>query len=173
MNWDAIGAVGEIIGAIAVVATLGYLAIQIRQNTSTTRAATELEVTRQLSTWVGKARDDREFQRIWETVTTTHEALNSDDYRHYMWCIAELFHMGEGVLLQYQQGFLSSETWREWERLMGGFISIEPARDWWMKRKAPFSIEFYEYLDAVIRKGDVWEVVPVDHRNLALKEQQK
>lgn len=33
MNWDAIGAMGEVGGAIAVVATLGYLAVQIRQNT--------------------------------------------------------------------------------------------------------------------------------------------
>ena len=30
MNWDAIGAVGEIISALAVVVTLGYLALQIR-----------------------------------------------------------------------------------------------------------------------------------------------
>ncbi len=30
MNWDAIGAVGEIIGAVAVVGTLAYLATQIR-----------------------------------------------------------------------------------------------------------------------------------------------
>lgn len=34
MNWDAIGAVGEIIGAIGVIITLGYLAYQIRQNTA-------------------------------------------------------------------------------------------------------------------------------------------
>jgi hypothetical protein len=33
MNWEAIGAVGEIVGAIAVVVTVGYLAFQIRQNT--------------------------------------------------------------------------------------------------------------------------------------------
>jgi len=33
MNWEAIGAVGEVIGAVGVVATLGYLAYQIRQNT--------------------------------------------------------------------------------------------------------------------------------------------
>lgn len=33
MNWEAIGAVGEIVGALAVVATLIYVAIQIRQNT--------------------------------------------------------------------------------------------------------------------------------------------
>jgi hypothetical protein len=30
LNWDAIGAVGEILGAAAVVATLVYLAIQVR-----------------------------------------------------------------------------------------------------------------------------------------------
>ncbi len=30
MNWDAVGAVGEIVGAIAVVATLLYFAVQIR-----------------------------------------------------------------------------------------------------------------------------------------------
>lgn len=33
MNWDALGAIGELIGAVAVVSTLIYLAIQIRQNT--------------------------------------------------------------------------------------------------------------------------------------------
>jgi len=33
MNWEAVGAVGEILGAIAVLITLGYLAVQIRQNT--------------------------------------------------------------------------------------------------------------------------------------------
>ena len=32
MNWDAIGAVGEIVGAIAVVVSLLYVAGQIRQN---------------------------------------------------------------------------------------------------------------------------------------------
>lgn len=33
MNWVAIGAIGEILGAVAVLVTLVYLAIQIRQNT--------------------------------------------------------------------------------------------------------------------------------------------
>ncbi|MEZ5570378.1 MAG: hypothetical protein R3E64_00015 [Halioglobus sp.] len=31
MNWDAIGAIGEIIGAVAVLVTLIYLALQVRQ----------------------------------------------------------------------------------------------------------------------------------------------
>jgi len=30
MNWEAIGAIGEVLGAAAVVLTLGYLAVQVR-----------------------------------------------------------------------------------------------------------------------------------------------
>jgi hypothetical protein len=30
MNWEAIGAVGELLGSLAVFVTLGYLAVQVR-----------------------------------------------------------------------------------------------------------------------------------------------
>jgi len=40
MNWEALGAVGEIAGATAVLITLIYLAVQIRQNTATVATAT-------------------------------------------------------------------------------------------------------------------------------------
>ena len=38
MNWEAIIAVAEVIGAIAVVLSLIYVAIQIKQNTAASRA---------------------------------------------------------------------------------------------------------------------------------------
>ena len=38
MNWEAIGAVAELVGAIAVVASLLYLAIQVRHSTEVSRA---------------------------------------------------------------------------------------------------------------------------------------
>lgn len=37
MNWEAIGAIGEVVAAAAVIFTLIYLAVQIRQNTATIR----------------------------------------------------------------------------------------------------------------------------------------
>ena len=40
LNWEAIGAIGEILGATAVFASLIYLASQIRQNTRTARSTT-------------------------------------------------------------------------------------------------------------------------------------
>lgn len=37
MNWEAIGLVGETVGALAVVVSLGYLALQVRQNSNMAR----------------------------------------------------------------------------------------------------------------------------------------
>ena len=40
MNWNAIGAVGEILGAVAVIVSLVYLAVQVRHNTESLRIQT-------------------------------------------------------------------------------------------------------------------------------------
>jgi len=40
MNWEAIGATSELVGAVAVLVSLLYLANQIRQGTATTRVQT-------------------------------------------------------------------------------------------------------------------------------------
>jgi hypothetical protein len=39
LDWEAVGAIGEIVGAVGVLATLIYLAAQIRDNTRSLQAA--------------------------------------------------------------------------------------------------------------------------------------
>ena len=45
MNWDAIGAIAELIAALAVLATLVYLAAQIKQNTKALSGASMDSIT--------------------------------------------------------------------------------------------------------------------------------
>ena len=51
MNWDAIGAIGEIVGAAAVVATLAYLSIQLRQARRASDSQGTLVTTEMASNW--------------------------------------------------------------------------------------------------------------------------
>ena len=51
MNWDAVGAIGEIIGAVVVVITLLYLAIQIRQTSKSIEVAALRDTTAQWNQW--------------------------------------------------------------------------------------------------------------------------
>ena len=67
MNWEALGAIGEIVGAVAVVLTLGYLAVQIRQNTRATRAATSSAAAAAARDISGAVARDAELANLYET----------------------------------------------------------------------------------------------------------
>lgn len=44
MNWEAIGAIGEVFGALAVLVTLFYFAVQIRQSNKLAEAQSQREL---------------------------------------------------------------------------------------------------------------------------------
>lgn len=64
MNWDAIGAIGEIIGALAVVISLAYLASQIRIQNRESRAASVHQVIEGYRSSIA-ALHDPEMADIW------------------------------------------------------------------------------------------------------------
>lgn len=72
MNWEAIGAVGEVVGAIAVVATLFFLAVQIRhgrrvqqETNSVSSAAAVDQIFEQFKGWRRLLASDAELAAIW------------------------------------------------------------------------------------------------------------
>ena len=79
-NWDAIGAIGEILGAGAVVLSLLYLAVQIRH----TRKQSELESLR--DTWAklnqlhDKLSESKEIASIVNRGRQSLDSLDGDEY---------------------------------------------------------------------------------------------
>ena len=62
MNWDAIGAIGDLLGGVVVIASVVYLAVQIRQSNRHAEASAEL-------TWIGG------LNEIWDRWTVEHTML--------------------------------------------------------------------------------------------------
>jgi hypothetical protein len=127
MSWEAIGAVGELLGAVGVIVTLGYLAVQIRQNTLAMEENRRLALaqTYQLradglqSMMVQAANGPLGAILVKLTSHGYPEDLSSLDVlseeelgRFRQWQIAQLTHW-DNVFHQYQQGYLSSEFYEE------------------------------------------------------------
>jgi len=64
MNWNAMGAIGELVGAVAVVITLIYLAAQIRQNTRSNRNLALQTISNQSADWLCLITQSSEVARI-------------------------------------------------------------------------------------------------------------
>ncbi len=51
LNWEAIGAIGEVVGAIAVVSTLAYFAVQIRDTKRSGMSQATMSAVQLFSSW--------------------------------------------------------------------------------------------------------------------------
>lgn len=85
MNWEAVGAIGEIVGAAAVVVTLVFLAAQIRLSARATQESNKLEraaaIDRHAETigrWRARLTENRGLAELWQRATD-NEALDAID----------------------------------------------------------------------------------------------
>lgn len=93
MNWEAFGAIGEVVGAAAVVLTLGILAIQVRHNTRSMNESNRLERVAALDRhsdsigrWRALVADNDELARIWMAAAGGEPMEGADRLRlSYLW----------------------------------------------------------------------------------------
>jgi hypothetical protein len=81
MNWEAISALSEVIGAIAVVATLAYLAVQIRQSTETNASAIRQSFYDYTTRQMLHGTDTADFNVLLDRAMMTEEELSPTDCR--------------------------------------------------------------------------------------------
>lgn len=90
MNWEAIGAIGETISAIAVFATLMFLAVQIRQSNRVNEANTRISIAEMkhrsndsITRFSEALIADPELSSIWDR-GRSGEALSSEDQSRFL-----------------------------------------------------------------------------------------
>ena len=83
MNWEAIGAVGELVGALAVLVTLVYLSMQIRQNTKSVQAAAVDSANSQVSKIREVIFADADVANMYRRGTEDPASLSEDDTIRY------------------------------------------------------------------------------------------
>jgi hypothetical protein len=154
MNWEAIGAIGEILGAIAVLVTLVYLAAQIRQNSQFVKAATyhstfrarnefnfAVAMTPELSALLVRARDD----------STSFDAVERQRFNSLMWGLFNLF---EDSLIQRANGLLTRETWESTRWAMADMLSSPGVRDWVQRNRLGLTPALQEEIASLVSEAE-------------------
>lgn len=123
-----LGALGELLGSIAVLATLVYLSVQIRQNTRSMEESKKLALAQTyqmradaLQMMLVRAADSEHIGPIIAKLTGLGypedigalDALSKEERgRFRLWQIAQQTHW-DNMFYQYQQGFLEQEYYQD------------------------------------------------------------
>ena len=154
MNWDALGAIGELVGGVAVVASLVYLGLQIRRNTISTQTATEIEAGKSNFEWVLRWADDDRLMKTWDKVAQGE--MEASDIQRYLWMITAHCALSQSIFDQFEKGMVSDRCWGNFERTLIGLLEPDFAKVWWKERGGNFSPEFCDYMDRKLEADPTW-----------------
>ena len=155
MTIQDLGSLGEFIAAVATVATLVYLAIQIRQNSQSVQTASEVSVSQKAADWLAQAVNDPSLGRIWDIAATDPDSLNEDEVRRFIWYVAEYFMLYEGQYSLYAKGYVSSRTWEAKAKILIGLLRNPLVSGWWDSEISAFTPEFFDYVESRRTEKDI------------------
>ena len=163
MNWEALGAIAELVGAIAVIATLVYLAIQIRQNTASVKANAHQTWATTVIAEQSAGLQDNTSKAI--SIGLFNPAnLDEENWVTFANYCNLFMHKAESAYFMQKSKIIdSSVSDKELERA-ATFITSEGPSQWWKAgARTQFTDEFVKHLEHLVdspRKMEVYDFTP-------------
>ena len=151
MNWDALGAIGEIVGAAGVIVSLLYLAGQVRNNSRQLRHASAQAVLDKLNGLIGQLAFTAGAGDVWTRGLCGLDALKDDEeVVRFSSMLLQAFWAYEEVLHYRRAGVIEDWAWTHAKAPVENFTRTPGFQEWWQLRKDWFGEEFQAFVDATM-----------------------
>jgi len=144
MNWEAIGAIGEVVGALAVVITLLFLVTQMRSNTNAIRAQTVHDLAKSRSEYLLAGAGSHEIGGACsKAVEQGFDSLNTKEEFQLRNYVISAIYTYKNAYEQKELGTLTESEWEEYLLVFHTFVQGQtPSKEIWEKYNSVFPASF-------------------------------
>lgn len=156
MNWEAIGAVGEILAAIAVIVTLIYLAKQIRQNSQAVQVSALRDTTEQWHRWSEVLAASPELADIVAKGNKSYDQLPENEAMRYGAYVQMFFDSTES----YRSLVLEHQVQKDLcvlESIVTRRVCETGVREWWSENYSDYDSGFVDWVNSILARQDEGE----------------
>ena len=143
VNWEAISAIGQIVGALAVVISLIYVAREIRTNARSARVASLHDVNR----WLGELVTHPHVRELYYRGIHDFESLKGADIVGFANFMNQGFFIFQELYYQQLDGHLDPRIWGPSEAAMRDLNAYPGVQGWWRVRSHYFNKDFANYIN--------------------------
>ena len=149
MNWAAIGAVSDMLGAAAVVLSLIYVAAEVRHNTTALSRAASADAIAGIRHWNETLIGDPAMARIFSQGVEDMNALDEDGRTRFIVLMLNFLKTFEDMHYQFSKGAMEPEVWHGWEELGRIYLTRPGIRQYWGERRQVFSPVFQAWMEGL------------------------
>jgi hypothetical protein len=148
MSLEDLGNIGEFVAAVAVVVSLIYLAVQIRQNTGSLRTSAYEHVATGAADLNARISESAELTKLVTLGGLDPDRLSPEERVRFMFLMFAIFGNLEFIFQQWQRGLIEPDAWDRWSQTIRYYTWQPGVRSWWAIKPAPFSESFTRYVES-------------------------
>ena len=141
------GAKGELIGGLAIIVSLIYVGLQIRQGTNASRAATNQSFSAQYSDLILQITRPEVRDIYWRGIAGLRN-LEGSENAAFMALMSSIMRTYETFFFERDEGRFDSRMWDGYMAQMFDLYNNEGVREYWAIRKHQFADEFEAYVES-------------------------
>lgn len=155
MDLQSLANLGEFFGGVAVIISLAYLALQIRQNTRSVQTENYGRALDRVSAIQSQLSRDPEFSRFFSKGVVDTSLLTPVQRIQFTWSLYEVFGALEFMFHASRTRALPEEVWARWSVTLGWWLNFPGVQIWWRHQPVPFSASFTTYVEGMLRENVV------------------
>jgi len=146
MNWESLGALAEVTGALATLAMLIYLAIQLRQNTKAIQSSSFHAANAALSENFASTIDAVVLKyKDWEKCDEAEKLLQVESMSSY-------FTMFETMYYLNKDSTINPELWASRSEHIRLLLGYPNGKVYWNQRRHWFAASYRDYVDGIFKE---------------------
>jgi hypothetical protein len=153
MNWDAVAAIGENVGALAVVISVFYLAIQVRKQTAESKLGATRDLSAQYLTPFRLIYADEELSNIFLAAVQDYESLETTNRLRASCLFNDVLRNVEQQYLHSRTSHADDEHLESLSVSIQEFIELPGVQTWWKLSKESFAKDFRNYMNDVVHEA--------------------
>src|SRR6184192_3160489 len=121
-NWDAISAISQLIGSVAVVFSVLYLAMQVHRSTRVAKLATQDAAATALRDVTKPLMENADLERIWRIGLEDIGALSVEERTRFFHAAYQFLKAFETIHFHFVYGMMDRQLWEGWQGLLRHYI---------------------------------------------------
>ena len=153
MELQSLANIGEVIGAVVVVLSLVYLAIQVRQSTQAQRTENYARALERLAAMQSTLSQDGELSHILSKGVADSSKLTPQERVRFTWSLYEAFGAFEFMFHASKTDAIVEEVWSRWSVSVAWWLSFPGVQAWWKARPLPFTDSFTLFVESLLENN--------------------